>query len=61
MSTGSAAALVVTVAVETQVLSAPVEWVPALAVVAGFSERLARRIVESVSGSVERPAGDPGG
>jgi hypothetical protein len=61
VSTGSAAALVVTVAVETQVLSAPVAWVPALAVVAGFSERLVRRIVESVSGSVERPAGDPGG
>lgn len=46
---GSAGALVAVAAVEAQVIAAPVTWAPIFAIAAGFSERLVRRIVESLS------------
>jgi hypothetical protein len=46
---GAAAALVVAIAVQSGVVTLSPDWVPMLAVAAGFSERLVRRIVESLS------------
>ncbi len=50
---GSAGALVAVAAVQVQVVAAPTTWAPILAIAAGFSERLVRRIVESLSVETE--------
>ena len=55
---GSAAAVIAVVAVEARVVAAPIEWAPAMAVAAGFSERLVRRIIESLSASAEQPSAE---
>jgi hypothetical protein len=54
---GAAAAIVVAVAVQSGVVALNRDWLLMLAVAAGFSERLVRRIVESLSADAERPRG----
>jgi hypothetical protein len=54
---GSAGAVIVVVAIEVRVLATPLEWTFPAAVAAGFSERLVRRIVESLSTSAEDDQG----
>jgi hypothetical protein len=53
---GAAAALVVAVAVQSEVVGLNPEWLLVLAVAAGFSERLVKRIIESLSADAEKPA-----
>ena len=52
---GGAAAVVVAIAVQSGVVALNPEWLLILAVAAGFSERLVRRIVESLSADAEKP------
>ncbi|MBW1279592.1 hypothetical protein, partial [Escherichia coli] len=42
---GSAAAVVTVMAAEVELLPGMTQWLPVLAVVSGFSERLVRRVV----------------
>jgi hypothetical protein len=52
---GAAAAIVVAIAVQSGVVALNPNWLLILAVAAGFSERLVRRIVESLSADAEKP------
>ncbi|MBI4943761.1 MAG: hypothetical protein HY830_23720 [Actinobacteria bacterium] len=52
---GAAAAVVVATAVQSGVVGLNGEWLPMLAVAAGFSERLVKRIIESLSADAEKP------
>lgn len=52
---GGAAAVVVAIAVQSGIVALNPEWLLILAVAAGFSERLVRRIVESLSADAEKP------
>ena len=45
----------VAIAVQSGVVALNPEWLLILAVAAGFSERLVRRIVESLSADAEKP------
>jgi hypothetical protein len=53
---GAAAALVVAIAVQSGVVMLNPDWLLMLAVAAGFSERLVRRIVNSLSADAESGA-----
>jgi hypothetical protein len=52
---GAAAAIVITIAVQSGVVALNSEWLLILAVAAGFSERLVKRIIESLSADAEKP------
>jgi len=52
---GAASAIVVATAVQSGVVTLNRDWLLVLAVAAGFSERLVRRIVESLSADAEKP------
>jgi hypothetical protein len=52
---GAAAAIVVAIAIQSGVVTLDPDWLLMLAIAAGFSERLVRRIVESFSADAERP------
>lgn len=52
---GAAAAIVVAIAVQSGIVTLNPDWLPMIAVAAGFSERLVRRIVESLSAGAEEP------
>jgi hypothetical protein len=52
---GAAAAIVITIAVQSGVVALNNEWLLILAVAAGFSERLVKRIIESLSADAEKP------
>ncbi|MBI4939653.1 MAG: hypothetical protein HY830_02765 [Actinobacteria bacterium] len=51
----AAAVVVVATAVQSGVVGLNGEWLPMLAVAAGFSERLVKRIIESLSADAEKP------
>jgi hypothetical protein len=51
---GSAAAIVVVAAIESGLIAIPAETAPLFAVAAGFSERLVRRVVETLSAVAEK-------
>lgn len=57
--TGSAAAVVTVMAAEVELLPAEESWLPLLAVVSGFSERLVRRVVATLSDAAEHKASPP--
>jgi hypothetical protein len=52
---GATAAIVVAIAVQSGVVTLNPDWLLILAVSAGFSERLVRRIVDSLSADAEKP------
>lgn len=57
--TGSAAAVVTVMAAESGVLPVTTDWLPLVAVVSGFSERLVRRVVATLSDAAEQKAPAP--
>jgi hypothetical protein len=57
--TGSAAAVVTVMAAEVELLPVKEEWLPRFAVVSGFSERLVRRVVATLSDAAEHKASAP--
>lgn len=57
--TGSAAAVVTVMAAEVGLLPAMDGWLPLVAVVSGFSERLVRRVVATLSDAAEHKASPP--
>jgi len=56
---GATAAIVVAIAVQSGVVALNPDWLLLLAVAAGFSERLVKRIIESLSADAEKPQPPP--
>lgn len=56
---GSAAAVVTVMAAEVELLPGMAGWLPVLAVVSGFSERLVRRVVATLSEAAEHTSPAP--
>jgi hypothetical protein len=52
---GAAAAIVAAIAVQARIVELNEDWLPMIAVAAGFSERLVRRLVDSLSIAAEKP------